>query len=134
MTDDTTALTDILKNGHCQSRGEVRWVASHVISSIYNRQLYLHYPSSSSYSFVNHVRRLTRLVSWPPDVVVGLLWGVEDKLAAGVHWAIGPGVGGDVVHDHVGDLDSGVVTNPDTETSAVKTRWVDAGSEPETVL
>lgn len=74
------------------------------------------------------------LVSGPPDVVVGLLGRVEDKLGAGVDGTVGKDVLADLPGSQVGDLDAGVVADVDTVVDAVEARRVDAGCQPEAVL
>ena len=75
-----------------------------------------------------------RLVAGPPDAVVSLLIRIVDKLGAGVKRTLRESVLGDLPGLQVGNLDSGVLANVDTEVGAVEAGRVDAGCEPEAVL
>lgn len=74
------------------------------------------------------------LVSWPPDVVAGLLWCVKDKLGAGVNGALRESVGTNLPSCEIRDLDSGVFANIDTDIGAVKAGGIDTCCQPEAVL
>lgn len=74
------------------------------------------------------------LESSPPDVVVGLLRGIIDKLTARVEWSLGEDVGQISPDSDVRDLDTSTIPDVDAKASGVVAARVDAGRKPESVL